>query len=82
MFLYLVHFWRWEFRLHAVPGWSFNLYLFMALYALLLYLACALIFPEQLDEYAGYCGYFYSRRHWFFGTLPSIYVIDQEPVGL
>lgn len=82
MFLYLVHFWWWEFRLHAVPSWNFNLYLFVVIYALLLYLACALIFPEQLDDYAGYRDYFYSRRAWFFGTIAAIYAIDYADTWL
>jgi hypothetical protein len=76
MFLYLLHFWWWEFRLESVQHWSFNLYLFVVIYALLLYLLCALVFPEQATDYSGYREYFYSRRQWFFGVLAVMYVID------
>ncbi len=76
MFLYLLHFWWWEFRLATVDQWTFNLYLFVVIYALLLYLLCALIFPENLDENESYRSYFYYRRNWFFGVLAAVYVVD------
>ena len=52
LFLYLIHFWWWEFRLIAVKQWTFPLYFFIALYAVLLFILCALLFPEQMTDYA------------------------------
>jgi hypothetical protein len=48
----------------------------VVIYALLLYLLCALIFPENLDENESYRSYFYYRRNWFFGVLAAVYVVD------
>ena len=76
VFLFLLHFWWWEFRLSAMTQWTFNLYLFVALYALLLYLLCVFILPDSMEGYADYSEYFYSRRAWFFGTLAVVYVVD------
>jgi hypothetical protein len=76
MFLYLLHFWWWEFRLGYAVHWTFMLYLFVALYALLLYLLCAIVFPESLEGYEGYGAYFMSRRRWFFGLLGLAYAVD------
>lgn len=76
MFVYLLHFWWWQYRLASVGTWTFNLYLFVALYALLLYLLCALILPENLDQGVSYREYFYARRHWFFAVLALAYVAD------
>lgn len=76
MFLYLLHFWWWEFRLEEMSRWSFNRYFFIAIYALLLYLACALLLPERLDDYRDYREYFYSRRRWLFATLALVYLVD------
>lgn len=76
VFLFLLHFWWWEFRLSAMVQWTFNLYLFVALYALLLYLLCVFILPDSLDGYIDYRDYFYSRRRWFFGALAVVYVVD------
>src|SRR5690606_6810658 len=76
MFLYLLHFWWWEFRLVHTVQWTFLLYLFIAAYALLLYLLCAIIFPDSLEGYRNYEDYFHSRRKWFFGLLGLAYVVD------
>jgi cell division protein FtsW (lipid II flippase) len=50
LFLYPIHFWWWEFRLIAVKQWTFPLYFFIALYAVLLFILCALLFPEQMTD--------------------------------
>lgn len=76
VFLYMLHFWWWEFRLTHVTPWSFNLYLFISLYALLLYLLCAFTFPSSADRHLDHREYFYSRRSWFFGALGLIYAVD------
>ncbi|GGD53698.1 hypothetical protein [Pseudoxanthomonas indica] len=76
MFSYLLWFWWWEYRLSHLVHWNFNLYFFVALFALLLYLLCALIFPESLDDYADYRDYYYQRRQWFFGLLALVFVVD------
>lgn len=75
-FLYLVHFWWWEFHLLLIHDWNFASYLFVVLYAVLLYLLCVLLFPDDLSGYRGYRDYFLSRRAWFFGTLAVVYVVD------
>lgn len=76
MFVYLLHFWWWEFRLADTVHWTFMLYLAVALYALLLYLLCAIIFPDSLEGHTGYEEYFYSRRKWFFSLLALAYMAD------
>lgn len=76
MFLYLVHFWWFEFELGSITQWNFLIYLFLILYSVLLYLLCALLFPEDISEYQGFRDYFLARRHWFFGVLASVFVLD------
>ncbi|KAF1689144.1 hypothetical protein [Pseudoxanthomonas koreensis] len=76
VFLYVLHFWWWEFRLGHVAAWNFNVYLFISLYALLLYLLCAFSFSSSAGEYPDYREYFYARRHWFFGLLALVYAVD------
>jgi len=76
LFLYLIHFWWWEFNLARVREWTFPLYFFVALYAVLLYLLCTLFFPEQIGEYDGFKGYFYSRRQWIFALMAALFVAD------
>jgi hypothetical protein len=76
MLLLLVHFWWWEYRLYAIPHWTIGLYLFLIFYTILLYALCALLFPDNIDEYSGYEDYFMSRRRWFFGLMAPAFVLD------
>lgn len=76
VFLYMLHFWWWEFRLSHVQPWNFNIYIFISAYALLLYLLCAFTFSTSAEQYPSYREYFYSRRHWFFGVLALVYAAD------
>ena len=65
LFLYLLAYWWWKFNLAAVQVWTFGMYAFIAIYAVILYLLCAMILPSDIDEYEGYRVYYYSRGQWF-----------------
>ncbi len=74
--LMLVHFWWWEFGLYQIENWTFGKYLFLIVYAISLFLLCALLFPDSMQDYRSYEDYFYSRRGWFFGLLAATYLLD------
>ncbi|MDQ2835254.1 MAG: hypothetical protein M3Y50_16225 [Acidobacteriota bacterium] len=76
LLLWIIHFWWWEFRLTLVPQWTFAIYFFVIVYAILFYFLCTLLFPSDLKDYAGYEDYFLSRRRWFFGFLAATFVAD------
>ncbi len=76
MFLYLIHFWWWEFWLNRVTHWTFPVYFFVAVYATLVYLLCTLIFPDEIVEYNGFRDYFYSRKNWFFSLMALLFIAD------
>ena len=76
MLLTVVHFWWFEFYLHALVQWKFEAYLFVILFASIHFLACALLFPDSMEGYSGYEDYFMSRRAWFFGVLIAIFLLD------
>jgi hypothetical protein len=76
LFLYVIHYWWWEFNLERVHQWTFPLYLFVALYAVIIYLLCVLILPEQISDYNGFRDYYYARGRWFFALLAVMFVID------
>ncbi|TCM17160.1 hypothetical protein EDF56_106276 [Novosphingobium sp. PhB165] len=71
-----VHFWWWEFALDRITVWRFELFTFVLGYAFLHYLLASLLFPEWMDDYAGYEDYFLSRRVWFFGLLVAVCAAD------
>jgi len=76
LLLWVIHFWWWEFRLALVPQWTFAIYFFIILYAILFYSLCTFLFPSDLQDYSGYEEYFISRRKWFFGFLAATQVAD------
>jgi hypothetical protein len=76
LLLTLVHFWWWEFGLSHLNQWTFQVYLFLIGYAIILFLMCALLFPDNIAEYSGYEEFFLSRRRWFFGLLAISYLFD------
>ena len=76
MFFNMAFWWWWQFNLGKLEIWYFPNYLFVLLYAVVLYLACALLFPSDMDDYAGFEDFFISRRGWFFGLLATSNIID------
>ena len=74
--LMLVHFWWWEFGLYRIESWTFGKYVFLIGYSIILFLLCAMLFPESMQGYHSYEDYFYSRRAWFFGLLAVVYLLD------
>lgn len=74
--LMLVHFWWWEFGLFQIGHWTFGTYLFLIGYAIVLFLICAMLFPDSMEDYSSYENYFYSRRAWLFGLLALAYALD------
>ncbi|MDQ6435820.1 hypothetical protein RB623_17325 [Mesorhizobium sp. LHD-90] len=76
LLLMLVHFWWWEFGLYNLRIWTFGVYLFVVCYAIILFLLCALLFPDSMQDYKSYEDYFLSKRAWFFGVLASAYLLD------
>jgi hypothetical protein len=75
LLLTLIHFWWWEFRLAGMP-WRFDRFGFVIAYAVLIFLACALLFPDDINEYDGWRAYFLSRRRWIFGVLAATFAFD------
>ena len=76
MFLLTVFWWWWEFRLQLVETWTFGIYLFVILYAFLMFLLCALLFPRDFSGYVGFEDYFYAKRNWFFGVFLLSQLVD------
>jgi hypothetical protein len=72
----MILFWWWEFELYALKDWSFGVFFFLIFYAITLFLLCALLFPDKLDEYDGYEDFFLKRRHWFFGIFALTFALD------
>ena len=76
MFLNALFLWWWEYQLSARTHWTFELYLFVLSFSVVLYLICAVLMPSELGDYANYRAYYYSRRRWLFGLLVFFSLMD------
>ena len=76
IFLRTIFWWWFQFRLSETGQWSFGLYFFVLVYALLIFLACAFLFPRDLAGHRDFEEYFYSSRAWFFGINLAGVAID------
>jgi hypothetical protein len=76
LFVYLIFFWWFEFRLGQIEEWTFYGYLVVVLYATLLFFLSALLFPSREHDGVDFEKRFFARRKWFFGLLIFFLVID------
>ena len=76
MLLMSVGWWWWEYTLHELVRWTFDIYVFVLLYAFAVYLTSALLFPRDFDGHPSYETYFLSHRSWFFGLQIALSLID------
>lgn len=72
----VIHFWWFEFAMVHVELWTFELYCFLFCYTAIFFFICSILFPDRMDEYAGFKDYFHSRQKWFYGLLASLFVVD------
>lgn len=76
MFLNALFLWWWEYQLSALHHWTFELYVFVLSFSVVLYLICAVLMPLELGDYATYRAYYFSRRRWLFGLLLLFSLMD------
>ena len=62
LLLAVMHFWWFEFGLGHLGLWSIGPYFFVISYAALYFFTCSLLFPDRMDEYAGFADYFHARQ--------------------
>ncbi|WP_397476072.1 hypothetical protein [Pusillimonas sp.] len=74
--LFIAHFWWFEFALFKIQSWSFATYFFLLVYAGIFAVIAALLFPDRIDEYNGFRGYFLARRRWLYSALLFLFLAD------
>jgi hypothetical protein len=74
IFFYMVSFWWFEYKFISIQEWTYQIYIFIILYAVMLFFLCVMnmpfYFPENFKEY------FFSTRKWFFIILLILNLID------
>jgi len=77
IFILMIHFWWWEYRLRAITSWTFTQYIFIIGYIILFFVLCTLLYPADLKDHNNdYKTYFFSRRKWLFGFLAVMFCLD------
>jgi hypothetical protein len=76
LFVTAVLWWWWEFKFVHEQVWTIELYLFVLCFAVVLYFFGAVLFPHDLEGYAGYKDYYYARRDWIFGLYILFTLFD------
>lgn len=67
LFVWMVSFWWWEFRLLALlKSWTLAHYFFIITYAVLLFLLAVLLLPRDWATTDDLDDYFLSKRRWFY----------------
>lgn len=74
--------WWFEYGLHSVVQWTFQMYLFVMLYAFGVYFASALLFPRESSSAIAYDDYFISNRRWFLGLQIALQLLDLTDTAL
>lgn len=75
-FEYVALWWWYEWNFAKTAQWSFALYLFILVYAVVIYLMCAVLAPLALDSFHNFEAYYYSRRRWFLGLAAFVILFD------
>ncbi|SVB01512.1 uncharacterized protein METZ01_LOCUS154366 [marine metagenome] len=74
IFFTLIFFWWWQYKLIDIQQWTFALYIFVIVFALIYYILSTLLFPEKL--LVTYKEYYFDKRKWIFGILLLSIIID------
>jgi hypothetical protein len=76
LLLFTIHFWWFELGLLRIEKWTFGLYLFVIFYAILLFLAGTVLFPDDEGEYSTSQDSLRRQQRWFFGLLAMLFLAD------
>jgi hypothetical protein len=69
--------WWWaEFQWSTTTSWTFAMYLFILIYAVLLFLMSAALVPANGNGQIDYRDFFNGRKGWFLGLIVAYVLID------
>jgi len=77
VFLWMILFWWWEFRLlDILKHWSLWNYFVVICYSMVLFFQVTLLVPRDWDKIDNMNEYFLSKRRWFYPVLLLGFTID------
>jgi hypothetical protein len=76
IFVWMIFFWWYSYAWTTNFEWDVLIFIFLIVYSILLYLMCVVLVPNDLDDVSDFAGYFMSLRHWFFGGVILLILVD------
>lgn len=76
VFLWIIHFWWFEFALSKIERWTFESYFVLICYVVVFVMLSAMIFPDNVGEHQGLKEYFWNRRRIFYVLLLILLCVD------
>jgi hypothetical protein len=77
VFLWLVLFWWWQFRLEEIwEEWTIGVYFFLVMYAVVLFLLAVILVPRDWDGVTDLNDFFLRRRAWFYSIWIVAVLLD------
>lgn len=74
--LYVLGLWWGMYGWNKLQVWTTELFLFLTLYAIVVFVMASLLFPAEFHDDMDFEEYFYRNRGWFFGLLAIALVFD------
>jgi len=74
--LYVLSIWWSLFAWNMLPEWNYFLFLFIVLYAIVLFLLGDALFPNPVDSRSNLKEHFRDHRRWFFSILLAAVLLD------
>ncbi|UHQ20106.1 hypothetical protein LVB87_02805 [Lysobacter sp. KIS68-7] len=75
--VWIVSFWWWEFKFDELgTTWTYGLYLFVLVYAMVLFLLAVILVPRGMKDLDDSYAWFMADRRWFFSMIIVANVLD------
>ena len=74
--IYILVIWWGMFWWSSLAEWTFYQFLFVTLYAIVIFLLAAMLYPWDVATDFDYEAYFFKNRAWFFGLFVVAWCID------
>lgn len=77
LMIHVLRFWWWEYQVVDIADRAqiLGAYLFISIYACLLFFLCTLLFPNEPRDYRSFLEYFISVRRGFFAVLIGVILV-------
>lgn len=74
--LFVLAIWWGMFWWKHLAAWTFQQFLFLAGYSIVLFMLASLLYPHECGHETDFEAHFFKQRRWFFGLLIVVFLFD------